>query len=125
VALLQLGVRGLHPQLRSALDQWLTERQTWPGAGDPALFLNQQGTRLSATSAHEIITGIAADAGLDQDTTAHVLRHTFATTLARAGTDLITVAELLGHAGLDMVRTYAQPTEQDKARALEMLITDE
>jgi site-specific recombinase XerD len=34
---------------------------------------------------------IAEVVGLDVDTTSHVLRHTFATTLVRAGTDLVTV----------------------------------
>ncbi|MGH2718422.1 MAG: hypothetical protein ACRDJU_07575 [Actinomycetota bacterium] len=39
---------------------------------------------LSVRGAHDIITGIAADAGLDDDVTAHPLRH-FATTLVRGG----------------------------------------
>jgi len=33
-------------------------------------------------------------------------RHTFATTLIRGGTGLVTVADMLGHARLDTVRTY-------------------
>jgi len=36
-------------------------------------------------AAHGIVTGIAARAGLEDDVTAHVFRHTFATTLARGG----------------------------------------
>ncbi|WP_041254691.1 tyrosine-type recombinase/integrase [Frankia sp. EAN1pec] len=53
--------------------------------------------RLSTAGAHTIIITIAAAAGLDEKTTAHVLRHTFATSLVCGSTDLVTVAELLGH----------------------------
>ncbi len=65
----------LHPQLHAALNGWLAERADWPGADTPALFLNQRGERLSVRGAHAIITGIAAAAGLDDDTTVHTLRH--------------------------------------------------
>src|SRR5450755_4178289 len=59
----------IHPQLHAAITGWLAERADWPGANDtPALFLNQRGQRLSVRA---IITGIAAAAGLDDDTTVH------------------------------------------------------
>ncbi len=57
--------------------------------------------------------------------TGRPLRHTFATSLVRGGTDLVTVAELLGHTRLETVRIYTQPTEDDKIRTLDHLITDE
>ena len=79
-------------------------RQDWPGANTPALFLNQRGGRLSVKGAHNIITGIAENANLDEQVTAHTLRHTFATRLVRGRVDLITVAELLGHARLETTR---------------------
>lgn len=58
---------------RAAFTGWLSERTDWPGAEEPALFLNQQGSRLSTAGAHIIIATIVAAAGL------------------------VTVAELLGH----------------------------
>ena len=115
----------IHPQLRKALTGWLDERPDWPGADNPALFLNQRGARLSARGAHDIITAIARDAGLDDDTTTHVLRHTFATRLVRGGTDLVIAAELLGHARLETTRVYTRPTEEDRANALKLLDVDE
>ena len=115
----------VHPQLHRALVGWLNERPDWPGADDsPALFLNQRGGRLGVRGAHGVITGIAAAAGLDDDTTAHVLRHSFATALVRGGTDLVIVAELLGHARLETTRIYTRPTAEDRARAVDLLPVD-
>ena len=115
----------IHAKLRPELEQWLTERGAWPGAGtSPALFLNTKGGRLSVRTDSSVIAAIADDGGLDEETTAHVLRHTFATTLVRGGTDLVLVAELMGHARLETTRQYSLPTEEDKADALNLLTTD-
>ncbi|MCA1681093.1 MAG: tyrosine-type recombinase/integrase [Actinobacteria bacterium] len=115
----------IHPQLRAALTGWLDERNDWPGAKDtPALFLNQRGQRLSVRGAHDIVTAIAAAAGLDDHATVHILRHTFATTLVRGGTDLVIVAELLGHARLETTRAYTRPSAEDRTRALDLLLVD-
>ncbi len=116
----------IHEKLRTTLREWLDERADWPGAGDtPAVFLNQRGQRLSARGAHDIITGIANRAGLDDHVTAHVLRHSFATTLVRGKTDLVIAAELLGHARLETTRLYTQPTAEDRAKAIDLLVVDE
>jgi integrase/recombinase XerC len=52
------------------------------------------------------------------------LRHTFATSLVRGKTDLVVVAELMGHSRLDTTRQYSLPAEQDNANALTHLTTD-
>ena len=88
------------------------------------LIFLKRGGRLGVRGAHGIITGIAAGAALDDDTTAHVLRHSFATTLVRGGTDLVIVAELLSHARLETTRAYTRPIAEDRAKALELLPID-
>ena len=91
----------------------------------PALLLNRRGQRLSVRGASDIIRAIAADANLDEEhITAHVGRHTFATTLIRGGTDLVAVADMLGHARLDTVRLYTHPSAADRERALNLLPYD-
>jgi len=116
----------IHPQLRVALTAWLQERRGWTGAAESsALFLNRRGSRLSARGAHDVITSMAGKAGLDDRVTAHVLRHSFATTLVRRGTDLVIAAELLGHARLETTRVYTRPSAEDRRKAVGLLPVDE
>jgi integrase len=48
-------------------------------------------------------------------------RHTWATRAAQNGTDLATLAAVLGHSKLNMVMRYAHPQEQHKADAMQRL----
>ncbi len=115
----------IHTKLRDELDRWLEERPHWPNTHqNPALFLNTKGGRLTTRAASGIIHTIAHNAALDDEPTAHILRHTLATTLVRGHTDLVIVAELLGHARLETTRRYSLPTEKDKADALNLITID-
>jgi site-specific recombinase XerD len=120
----------IHPQLRRDLTLWLEERLNWPGAdATPALFLNHRGGRLSARGASDVVAALADAAGQEDETTAHVLRHTFGTHLVRPpdgrpGADLVLVAELMGHARLETTRAYTRPTAEDRAKALDLLPVD-
>lgn len=51
----------------------------------------------------------------------HVLRHTFAANLVRAGTPLDRVGLLLGHVSLDTTRIYTYPSGDDLAAEVEKL----
>ena len=111
------------------LEEWLHERAGWKGADtNPALFLNRRGGRLSARSAYTVLRTIAdaADLPLGRDGlfTPRVLRHTAGTTMANQGTDIVIVAELLGHS-LATARRYSLPTHHDRQQAIERLTVDE
>lgn len=49
------------------------------------------------------------------------LRHTFASRMAMAGVDLVTLAALLGHSRVQMVMRYAHPVEEHKIDAIRKL----
>ena len=114
-----------HATLRDNLAVWIDdERPHWPGAqASPALLLNRRGGRLSARAADQVLGAIADDANLEEFTP-HVLRHTLGTRLVREGHDLVVVAELLGHGRLDQTRRYSLPTQADRQRAINSLLTD-
>jgi site-specific recombinase XerC len=115
----------VHPKLRAALAAWLDERPSKPGADSPALFTSAGGTRMTTDAIADAIHAITRAARLDDHVTSHVLRHTFGTELTRSGVDLVTVAELMGHASLETTRLYTRPSEADMQRAVDLLTADE
>lgn len=98
----------LHPDGRDALvpDEWKRR-----GDAD-ALFLNQRGGRLSRQSAWSIIKNYGAAAGLGDDLSPHVLRHSCATHLLDHGADLRIVQELLGHASISTTQVYTKVSNE-------------
>lgn len=115
-----------HAELRENLALWINdERPHWAGADtNPALLLNHHGDRLGARGARDILAAIADEAGVNNEFSSHVLRHTFGTTLVRDGHDLVLVAELMGHARVETTRAYSLPTAEDRQRAINSLPTD-
>ena len=115
----------VHPKLREALAAWLDKRSDKPGADMAALFTSSRGARMTTDAIADVITAITAAAGLDDHVTSHVLRHTFGTELTRSGVDIVTVAELMGHASLETTRLYTRPSAADMQRAVDLLTADE
>jgi integrase/recombinase XerC len=82
------------------------------GRRSEAVFLNKNGTRLSARSVGRLLVKYLRKTGLDPRTTPHTLRHTFATHLLDAGADIRGVQELLGHKNLATTQIYTHVSTQ-------------
>jgi integrase/recombinase XerD len=80
------------------------------GHGDPALFLNARGSRLSRQSAWTVLQAAAGRAGLSVRVSPHTLRHSYATHLLDGGADVRVVQELLGHASVATTQVYTLVT---------------
>ncbi|MBN1564411.1 MAG: tyrosine-type recombinase/integrase [Anaerolineae bacterium] len=69
-----------------------------------------------------ILEKYAIQAEIKTVVTAHMLRHTFATRyLAANPDDLRGLAHLMGHASLDMVMRYTEPTLDELTERIERL----
>jgi site-specific recombinase XerD len=115
----------VHPKLREALAVWLDTRPSRPGADTAALFTSGRGTRMTTDALADVIDRITKAAGLEDEVTSHRLRHTFGTELTRSGVDIVTVAELMGHASLETTRLYTRPSAADLQRAVDLLSADD
>ncbi len=79
---------------------------------DPALFLSNFMQRISVRAVQHMLSNYGVHP--------HALRHTFARELVSKGVDLSTVADLCGHADINVTRRYSKPTEKDQEEAIDM-----
>jgi len=98
-----------------ALAAWLAQREALLAKRprvkrSGAVFLNKNGSRLTARSVGRLLEKYLAQAGLDARASPHSLRHSFATHLLDRGADIRSVQELLGHRSLTTTQVYTHVT---------------
>lgn len=79
---------------------------------NPAAFVNDEGERLGYSGLRALLVRRAAAAGVPSPTP-HDFRRAFALTMLRNGCDLITLARLMGHKSLEVLRRYLKQVTED------------
>ncbi len=89
--------------------------------GDAPLWVGERGPLKDRSGIFYLLKKHARLAGLDERLiSAHILRHTFATRyLAAHPGDLRGLAAILGHANLNTVMIYTEPSTADMAARME------
>lgn len=80
------------------------------------LFEGQYGGAYTARSAQAVFKQALRKAGINKQIGIHGLRHSYATHLLEAGTDIGFIQKLLGHEDIKTTLLYAQVTNHDLKR---------
>ncbi|KEY60426.1 tyrosine recombinase XerC [Serratia sp. DD3] len=87
------------------LQHWLALRDLFAPLDD-AVFLSNQGKRISARNVQKRFAEWGVKQGVNSHVHPHKLRHSFATHMLESSGDLRAVQELLGHANLTTTQIY-------------------
>ncbi len=101
---------------REAIEAWLPQRAQLAQAGETALFLSRNGTRLGARQVQARLKTWALRLGLPQHVHPHMLRHSFASHVLQSSGDLRAVQEMLGHASISTTQVYTHLDFQHLAK---------
>lgn len=95
---------------KDSLMTWLKVHQIWSGTLQPesAVFITQQGNRLTTRQIENRVKLQAQRAGVNVDLHPHLLRHCFASHMLSNSGDLRAVQEMLGHSSLSTTQIYTQ-----------------
>ena len=103
-------------QAVTALTHWLSYRARLVASEEPALFVNQHGTRLGVRLVQTRLKTWALRQGLETSLHPHMLRHSFASHLLESSGDLRAVQELLGHSDIRSTQIYTHLDFQHLAK---------
>jgi type 1 fimbriae regulatory protein FimB len=99
----------------AALKAWLDVRKP---DSDDFVFNSQKATRLSRITVYKLFRKIARAAGLPETLQhPHVLKHTAAMLMVRAGANAFVIRQHLGHRSFDSTLAYVNPSDSEASAA--------
>lgn len=111
---------GLEHKTQRDLADWV---ETWRLGKDATkedyLFCNEYGEQLSRSTLTQSIARYNRAHGVEK-TSLHLLRHTYAKNWITSGGDIVTLAQVLTHKELNMVKRYANLYNTDVKKAIEV-----
>jgi integrase/recombinase XerC len=100
----------------TALRAWLARRSDMAKAGENAMFLTRNGSRISPRAVQLRLRHWSGKLGLAGNVHPHMLRHSFASHVLQSSGDLRAVQEMLGHASISTTQIYTQLDFQHLAK---------
>lgn len=95
----------LHRELRAYIAK-LKQTENEYGIDIEYLFCNQYGEQLKRNGLYRAVSHYNKERGIEK-TSLHLFRHTFAKNWITSGGDIVTLAKVLNHSELEMVKRYA------------------
>ncbi len=89
-----------------AINKWITFRTGLAKINEKALFVSNNGKRISRRTVQQRLADWAKKTGIGRNLHPHLLRHSFASHMLESSGDLRAVQEMLGHANLSTTQIY-------------------
>lgn len=101
-----------------AIQKWLQSREsiTTNPLNKQAVFITQQGNRISPRAVQYRVKTWAIKQGVSANVHPHMLRHSFASHVLQSSQDLRAVQEMLGHANISTTQVYTHLDFQHLAK---------
>lgn len=110
----------LNQQCLNTLASYLAVRnQMLKDLEQQALFVSQQGTRLTRQSLSKLVRKINEQSGLKKtQLSPHKLRHTSATLMYKSGADIRSLQQILGHSNISTTQIYTHVENKEIQRVI-------